>query len=105
MRPTPLFTDTYELALDTCRQLDGDKQLASLTVDTSLSLLGAVHEALHRADLPLEEADAQLARLRLWLRLRADLDRGDRAFALRALERCDEIGRQVGGLLRRTGRS
>jgi hypothetical protein len=70
-----------------------------------LVLLSAVSEGLHRADTPLEEADAHLAHLRLLLRLRADLDRGDRSFALRMLEAADGIGRQIGGLLRRAGRT
>lgn len=106
MKPTPLFADTYDLALEVCRQLDGDPaHLSTTTVDTALRLLAAVSEALRLAHTPLEDADEHLARLRLLLRLRVDLDRGDRAFALRMLERADGVGRQIGGLLRRAGRT
>lgn len=106
MKPTPLFVDTYDLTLDICRQLDGDPaHLSTATVDTALALLTAVAEALRQAQTPLEEADEHLARLRLLLRLRTDLDRGDRGFALRMLEKADAIGRQIGALLRRAGRA
>ncbi len=105
--PAPLFTDTYDLTSWLLGRLHANpSHLAAEVCRLASALLDAVTAALRRRDDigSLDEADDLLARLRLRLRLAAEIELLQERQMLHALEQADTIGRQLGALLRhRTG--
>ena len=101
--PAPLFTDSYDLGAWLLARLHTQpSRLAADICRLALALLDAITLALqqHDAGDALDDADELLARVRLRLRLAADIDLLQQRQMLHALERADTIGRQLGALLR-----
>ncbi len=101
--PAPLFSDTYDLTSWLLGRLhEHPSHLAADLCRLAPGLLDAVTAALRRRDDigSLDDADDLLARLRLRLRLAAEIGLLEERQMLHALERADTIGRQLGALLR-----
>lgn len=100
--PAPLFTESYDLTAWLLARLHTQSsRLAADICRLALALLDAVTLALRQRDDSgaLEDADELLARLRLRLRLAADIELLQQRQMLHALERADTIGRQLGALI------
>ena len=100
----PLYTAAYDLAVWLLGHLnERTDTLSAETCALTLRLLDCVVLALKDRDRleHLDQADLILLRLRQRLRLSVPAALLDERQALHALGRCDEIGRQLGGWLRR----
>jgi hypothetical protein len=105
-RPAPLYTDTLALC-DWVLQHFGEAEdvLGRALGESALALLRAVVLALKlpQPEAQIEAADEHLIVLRTYLRLAHGRGRLDEDQLLFALERADNIGRQIGGWLRSLG--
>lgn len=104
--PPPLYVDAFALAEWLLGHFDDDRRaLPASLCRISLDLLDAITLALkgRRRDELVETADEHLIRLRTQLRLAAALGHLDDDQLLHALERADNIGRQLGGWMRKLG--
>lgn len=103
-RQAPLYTAAYDLADWILGHLkDRSDHLSADTCRLVLRLLDSVVLALKDRDRleALDDADRTLLQLRQRLRLAATQALLDERQALHGLARCDDIGRQLGGWLRR----
>lgn len=103
-RQAPLYTAAYDLADWVLGHLkDRPDHLSADTCRLVLRLLDSIVLALKARDRleALDEADRTLLQLRQRLRLAVPQTLLDERQALHGLERCDDIGRQLGGWLRR----
>jgi len=101
--PAPLFTAAFDLAAWLLGRLhEQPSYLARELCAQATTLLDLVAEALRSRDAlePLDEADALLRRLRLRLRLGSEIGLLDERRMLHALGLADNVGRQIGALLR-----
>jgi hypothetical protein len=102
-RPAPLYTDGFALCEWVLRHF-GDAQdvLGRELAETALALLKAIVLALKspQPEDHIEAADEHLIVLRTCLRLAHARGQLDEDQLLYALERADDIGRQIGGWLR-----
>lgn len=100
----PLYAATYDLAAWVLGHLNERQDtLSAETCRMVLRLLDCVVLALKDRERleHLDQADLILVRLRQRLRLAAGQALLDERQALHGLGRCDDIGRQIGGWLRR----
>lgn len=104
--PAPVYVDAFAL----CQWLLGhfgedSRALSRALCDSGLGLLEAVTLAIknRRREVQVEIADECLIRLRTQLRLAGATGYLSQTQMLYALERADEIGRQIGGWLRALG--
>jgi hypothetical protein len=96
----PIFTAAYALARWTLSVLDTQSgTLAARVCRDALAVLETLALALKDPDpdLQLEEADETLVRLRLGLRLAADIGLIEERQMLHGLGLADDVGRQLGG--------
>jgi hypothetical protein len=103
MKQAPLFVQSFELGSRVLREVDGGGALgASLHRDT-LALLDHVVLALKGFDREdhLDRADALATLLRVRLRLAVRVTLISEGLMLALTRELDEIGRQIGGWLRR----
>jgi hypothetical protein len=101
--PAPIFTSTYDLASWVLQVMnDHPDHLSGDLCNRALGLLSLIAFALKGRDrlMRLDEADEILIRIRLGLRLAADLGLIEQRQALYGLEMADGIGRQLGAWLR-----
>jgi hypothetical protein len=101
--PAPIFTATYDLASWVLQIMnDHPDHLSGDLCNRVVELLSLIAFALKGRDrsMRLDEADEILIRIRLDLRLAADLGLIEQRQALHGLEMADGIGRQLGAWLR-----
>ena len=101
--PAPIFTATYDLASWVLKVLnDNPDQVSRDLCSRALELLSLITFALKGRDrlMRLDAADEILIRIRLDLRLAADLGLIEQRQALHGLEMADGVGRQLGAWLR-----
>jgi len=104
--PAPLYVDTFDLCAWLLDRFDGDSgSLNAKICQCALDLLGAVTLALkgRRRDEQLDNADELLITLRTYLRLAETCSQIETSQMLHALERCDAVGRQLGGWMKSLG--
>jgi hypothetical protein len=100
----PLYTAAYDLAVWVLGHLNVRSDTLSLEIcRLVLRLLDCVVLALKDRERleHLDQADLTLLKLRQRLRLTVSQALLDERQALHGLGRCDDIGRQIGGWLRR----
>lgn len=100
----PLYTAAYDLAVWVLGHLNERQDTLSAEISRlALRLLDCVVLALKDRERleQLDQADLILLQLRQRLRLAVSAALLDERQALHGLGRCDDVGRQVGGWLRR----
>ena len=103
-REAPLYTASHDLVIWLLGHFNArSDHLSADTCRLVLTLLDCIVLALKDRDrlARLEQADQTLLRLRQRLRLAGTLALLDQRQCLHGLGRCDDIGRQIGGWLRR----
>ncbi len=106
MKEAPVFIRAYDLyswLLDRLGQTEKQPEVRRAVLRHSRTLLDAVSLALSRFDtyIRLIEADEQATLLRVHLRLARDKDLLDDRQLVYATRELRDIGRQIGGWLRR----
>lgn len=103
MKEAALYVASFDFAAWVLSHLDGSGALAGAIHNDALTLLDHVVLALKGVDRRhhIDEADATNALLRVRLRLAHQLELFDERRMLFLIEQLDDIGRQLGGWLRR----
>ena len=99
-KEAPIFVDAYRVALALERGMaNDDGPLATRIRTSAIHVLESINWALRGYDVEerLFQADEELVRLRLLLRLRIDVEEVDRGLLLEASERLVDVGKQLGG--------